>query len=159
MRLCIHDKGELCQAHGCRNERLPGRKLCSRHKRMRRRMGDPIGYRYDKLRQNALRRGKAFSLTRSQFEAWALESGYLTAEGRRNATKTIDRIDPTRGYELVNIQVLTLEENSRKAFEDRMALLLAARTDDDDPDTLDVPEPPGRAPAGPPADMEGDCPF
>lgn len=111
---------------------------------MRRRETDPIGYRYDKLRQNALRRGKAFRLTRAEFEAWALESGYLTAEGKRNHLKTIDRIDPTRGYELGNIQVLTLEENSRKAHEDRLALVLAARQqqaddDDDFPDPFDDP--------------------
>lgn len=108
-RICVHDKGHRCQAHGCGNDRLPGRRLCSRHKRMRRRASDPIGYRYDKLRQNAVRRGKAFRLTRAEFEAWALEYGYLTPEGKRNPAMTIDRIDPTRGYELGNLQVLTLE--------------------------------------------------
>lgn len=32
--------------------------------------------------------------------------------------KTIDRIDPSRGYELGNIQVLSLTENCRKRWTD-----------------------------------------
>lgn len=83
----------------------------------------PIRAVYTSLRNNAKRRGKEFNLTLEQFEAFAVKTKLLYKRGRSKDSHTVERIDPTRGYVIDNIAMLTLSENSRKGvIEDKKIL-------------------------------------
>lgn len=59
-------------------------------------------YAYLNLKHNAKRRGHFFDLTFEQFkQVW-------------QRGKTIDRIDPTKGYTMLNVVCVTLSFNSKK---------------------------------------------
>lgn len=99
-----------CSSADCQKPARPKRTqcpTCSAH-------GNPARYAYRHLKANAKRRGKDFTLTFAQFEAFAIETRYLAKCGKSATSYTIDRIDPTRGYHADNIQALTNRENVLK---------------------------------------------
>ena len=108
-----------CHAYRCQNDALPGRALCAKHRHRRRRVFDPLGYFYDRMKGNAQRRGKEWRLTRKEWEAFVLKHGIFTADGKRVPGMTLDRKDNSKGYELGNLQALTLQQNSRKGAYER----------------------------------------
>ena len=108
----------LCAVRYCSRTKLSSRSICSRCQRHRRRQNDPIGYTYDLLKQNAKRRGKVFTISKDYFRAFCLSTGYMDGKGKKAESMSIDRIDPSRGYEPGNIQVLSLSANSTKRHED-----------------------------------------
>ena len=69
-------------------------------------------YSFNKLRNRAKERGHAFHLTYEQYEQFALSSGYAERKGKTAESFSINRIDPERGYEVDNIECITLSENS-----------------------------------------------
>lgn len=117
-KVAKHDKGKACQAYGCKNLKGQGR-LCHKHARRREKERDPIGYAFRVTRQNARRRGKAWGLTRAEFEEFCAESGYLEKKGRRPDSASIDRIDRRRGYSADNIKILSLSDNGRKGCSEK----------------------------------------
>jgi hypothetical protein len=66
------------------------------------------------LRGNAKRRGIDFDLTLEQFRVFCTNTEYLKLKGKKSGSMSIDRIDNRRGYEIDNIRLITLAENSRK---------------------------------------------
>lgn len=121
-RIVKHEKRGICVAHGCNNKRKGTTRLCSRHNHIRRSIIDPIGHVFDKLKCNAKRRGKVFTLTRSQFEEIIDGTGYMENRGRTMTALTLDRIDPLKGYEYGNVRVISQFENSFKGgTEDKAA--------------------------------------
>jgi|GEM_PF-1579386 len=99
-----------CSTGGCNNRPRPGRRHCHTCSAK----ANPLRYAYRHLKANAKRRGKEFSLTLAQFEAFCIETEYLDKCGKKATSYTIDRIDPTRGYHADNIQPLTNSENVKK---------------------------------------------
>lgn len=83
------------------------------------RQNNPLNAAYLNLKHNARRRGKEFSLTLEDFEAFSRPIILHYGKKRNKETFSIDRKDPRKGYNLDNIQILTLEENTKKQHSDR----------------------------------------
>lgn len=79
---------------------------------------DPYGYYLSKLKWNAKRRDIQVLLTKEEFTQWCIENNYLEEKGREGSSATIDRIDPSKGYSIDNMQKMTKSENSRKRWVD-----------------------------------------
>ena len=77
---------------------------------------NPLRYFFNKLRYRARERGKVFSLTFEYYCKLVRASGYLEKKGKTATSLSIDRIDEKLGYVPGNVQVITLSENSRKAW-------------------------------------------
>ncbi len=111
----------VCCVRGCDHpvrKNIRGGFFCYRCAQRRNRERNPLVYAYKTLRSNARRRKHPFTLTLEQFEVFCIETGYLARKGRNPDSLTIDRIDARRGYEVGNLQVLTLIENVRKQNEE-----------------------------------------
>jgi hypothetical protein len=105
---------EIC--NDCKTRKaLPHRILCGCCKTRRYRAKNPIHAAYQNLRHNAKRRGHAFALSFADFQRFCIATDYIVRKGKTVESYSIDRIDNNKGYELDNIQVLTLSENSQKA--------------------------------------------
>lgn len=104
----------LCVAYRCGASTKGTERFCAKHRKRYQKENNPIMYVYGYLKQNARRRGKAFDLTLPEFGKFCQETGYLDGRGKLKKSLTIDRIDPTKGYSIDNIQVLSLSDNSRK---------------------------------------------
>jgi hypothetical protein len=104
----------LCCVKYCRTRKANGRRVCHKHHMMAWRLNNPLKAAYATLRDHAKRRKLKFTLTLKQFESIVIPSGYLDHKGNTRYDLHIDRIDPLRGYEYDNIQVLTCSENSAK---------------------------------------------
>lgn len=90
--------------------------FCARHRTVRFKEKFPLKYSFNKLKQRAKERGKAFSLTYAEYEGFAIKTDYARLKGKTSLSLSIDRVDNSRGYEAGNIAALTLRENSRKQF-------------------------------------------
>lgn len=110
--------GQKCATKHCRNEKKPTESICYCCTQARWKQNSPFAYHYNALRNNARRRGKDISLTLDQYTEFAKANGLFAPDGTKRKNRTIDRIDPARGYHLDNIQVLTTSENSRKRYVD-----------------------------------------
>lgn len=112
-------KRGLCIQKGCSN---PGNSkkahLCHKHYHNRRKQLDPAGHCFEILKSNAKRRGHEFGITIEQWREWCDKTGYIKKKGRLASCITVDRIDPTRGYFIDNIQPMRNSDNVRKAFVD-----------------------------------------
>ncbi|WP_338731744.1 hypothetical protein [Mangrovimonas cancribranchiae] len=107
-------KGLYCCAYGCKGEPIATiGGLCHKHYARKIRETRPRIARYNQFKQNAKRRGKAFSITFKQFCEFCDKTGYLK-NGLRGFNATIDRKDNTKGYHIDNIQLLTLRQNISK---------------------------------------------
>lgn len=109
----------LCRVWGCRKKRAKERMLCWQHNKQLVRARNPAKAAYSILRDNAKRRGKEFTLTLEQFTEWATTTGYLNRRGRQAHHFHIDRIDPSKGYTIDNIQPLTCSANTIKGNNER----------------------------------------
>jgi hypothetical protein len=106
-----------CVTPRCRKAVLPSGKspYCNRCKARRFKEAHPLKYAFNKLRYRARERGHHFNLSYFQFADLAHKSGWATGRGKTAESLSFDRIDEARGYEVENLQVLTLSENSAKA--------------------------------------------
>jgi len=103
-----------CKVRGCSNDRGGGRVVCFKHHMICWRTRNPLHAAYSTLRDHAKRRRLAFTLTMEQFAALVVPAGYLTRKGNNQDDLHIDRINPLKGYEHGNLQILTCSENSSK---------------------------------------------
>lgn len=103
-----------CKTKHCRKKQAPKGFYCYSCLKAKYAKKHPIKYAFSNLRRNARRRGKSFSLTFEQFKEFAIKTDYINKRGTSADSYTIDRIDPSKGYEIENIQVLTNSENVKK---------------------------------------------
>ena len=105
---------DICVAYRCLNKRKTKDRFCSKHRHRYKKENNQIAHVFDKLRSNAIRRDKKFTLTLTQFKAFCADTGYLELRGRGRSDMSIDRIDPLKGYEEGNIRMITNFENAFK---------------------------------------------
>lgn len=103
-----------CSTPYCRNEAAPQRTKCWKCKSRKVKDDRPEYYHFKALRDNARRRGKQFDLTLAQFTQFCKETGYMDSKGKTAQSFSIDRIRSWEGYNINNIQILTLSENTKK---------------------------------------------
>lgn len=106
-----------CLTPGCKNMARERRNYCCTCSS--RKYDSPLKVQFWNLRKSATRRGKVFTLTFEDFRVLAVESGYDIGSGRHSHDLHIDRIDPDKGYEPGNVQVITARENVLKGFQER----------------------------------------
>lgn len=94
----------------CKNVHCP--KCVNRRWRER----NPLRYFFNKLRYRARERGKVFTITFEYYCQLVLASGYLEKKGKTASSLSLNRINDALGYVPGNIEVITLSENSRKAW-------------------------------------------
>ncbi len=122
-------KKHLCCVDGCGNKAIKrsGRKknggvywrnICYKHSAKQHKETNPARYYYDRLKGNAKRRRKEFTITIEYFRQWCEETGYLDSKGRGAKDMSIDRIDDTKGYVPGNLQLLPVGVNLRKRYVD-----------------------------------------
>jgi hypothetical protein len=112
-------KRGICIECRCTKKRNGKNLKCAMHLRRDWAEKYPLRYRYGNLRGNAKKRGLSVDVTREQFEAFAIENGYLDGVGRHAYNLHIDRPNAARGYALDNMRVLVAAENCRKAYSER----------------------------------------
>jgi hypothetical protein len=93
-------------------------RFCGKHRHRFTKHNNIVAYTFNALKSNAKRRGKEFTLTRTQFKKFCLKTDYIKLKGRRPNSASIDRIDSSKGYSLDNIQILSLSINSSKGNRD-----------------------------------------
>lgn len=112
--ICTDKPKHICCAYRCKDKRKAKNRFCARHAHRYRKIKDPVGYVYDLLKCNARRRGKPFTLTMDEFRQFCLDTDYMRLRGKTGKSASIDRIDNSKGYEIGNIRILSLSENSHK---------------------------------------------
>lgn len=111
-------KGIYCCAYHCKNKPDPKKGgLCHKHYARKLKKRDPVYDRYFNFKNNAIARGKAFSITLDQFREFCDKTGYIVKKGMRGKRCTIDRIDNRFGYYIWNIQIITNFQNIRKYYD------------------------------------------
>ena len=118
-KIALSKSPSKCRTLFCRYPRIQKRTVCYRCRGVWFRETHPLRYAFNALRNNARRRGKVFTLTFDQFRDFCEKNFYMEHKGTTSKSLHIDRIDPERGYEADNIQVLTAEDNIRKHFHDK----------------------------------------
>lgn len=103
-----------CATPKCTGKPFGSNKFCGKCYTRQWRERNPARYAYNKLKSNAKRRKKGFTLTFEEFQDFCAETGYLELRGRDADSATIDRIGNDGPYSRDNIQVLTNSENSSK---------------------------------------------
>lgn len=104
----------LCLVKYCRKERAPNRRICYCHHVRSWREKNPDKAAFQVLKDHAKRRRLKFTLTFQQFLDIAVKSGYIDRKGNFADDLHLDRINPLRGYEADNLQVISCSENARK---------------------------------------------
>lgn len=118
-------KGGICIAHGCgrpgekHNKRKKRNLLCTKHRHLEQTTKHPCRTAYRKLKSNAKRREKEFTITYEYFEEWCNRTGYLKHKGRGKGYATIDREDDSKGYVPGNLKIMEHSCNCRKQFIDK----------------------------------------
>ena len=102
-----------CKRNYCRNLPKTG-EVCNTCRTREWRNKNPMRSAYLNLRNNSKRRGKIFKLTWEQFKRFCYQSDYIAGKGKTKESYTIDRKENDKGYVEGNLQILTLEDNSRK---------------------------------------------
>lgn len=103
----------LCVEKYCRNPRHQKRRFCARHIMQQWRSNNPITSLLNIIRQRAKRKRLSFTLDLQTFKSFCL------TRWSPGQNLHIDRIDPTDGYHLHNIQVIHASENIAKGNRER----------------------------------------
>lgn len=111
---------DVCIHFGCKNVPAKNSRICNTCKSRMLRIKNPYNYYYNQLRLSAKRRNISFRLTLEEFIAFCEETNYLQLVGVVTGGMTIDRVDPTQGYKLDNIQLLSVSENTAKGNRERV---------------------------------------
>lgn len=119
-----------CRTKFCRHSVWKHHKspFCSKCTSKRYRERYPLHRRYYHIKYTAKARLVAFLLSREQFVAWCRSVGYSGNGGKTADCPSVDRIDPKRGYEVGNLQLLTVGQNSRKSFIERKLMAYYGET-------------------------------
>ena len=78
------------------------------------RLLNPIKDCYQRSKAHAKSRGIHWDIDELQWWVFCLATMYHKRKGIGAKDLSIDRVDVTKGYSFTNIQVLTMEENTRK---------------------------------------------
>lgn len=119
MRLAEKKNPDQCPVFRCTKMKADKKRFCHRHHAQNQKETNLLGHTYSCLKQNAKRRGKEFNLTIEEFSAFCSETNYLELKGKTKNSASIDRIDPNKGYEVGNLQVLSIQANSAKQWTDK----------------------------------------
>lgn len=99
--------------------------VCAKCRKRHQRKRSPLKSTYMHLKENAKRRHIPFSLTIVDWLLFCERTGYLEKRGIYKGTMQVDRIKvvnddgTTRGYDVSNIQMITMEDNIRKRTQDQ----------------------------------------
>lgn len=103
----------LCTVRFCRNPRHQRRTIRAKHIMREWRATRPLSELLNTIRNRAKKKNISFSLTLTEFTEFCTTNGH---DPRRHH---IDRINPTQGYHVWNIQVLGCSENIAKGNRER----------------------------------------
>lgn len=109
----------LCAVKYCRNLRAKGRTICHKCHKRQYRANNPKSAAYDTLKDHARERNLPFTLSRKEFSKLVEGTKVFKEDGSRDSDWHIDRIDPTKGYEASNLQVLHVHDNIVKGNQER----------------------------------------
>lgn len=107
-----------CATKFCRNRAAPGKNFCHKCRSRAYRTSRPLVYLYHNLKSHAKARGIGFLLTREEFEAFCVATGYHLTKGRTADAMSIDRINGALPYQAGNLQLKTVSLNSIKSWFD-----------------------------------------
>ena len=107
-----------CVTKFCRGKKGKGRLVCNKCRYALYKMKDPVGCAFTRLKSNAKRREKEFTLTLEEFKKFCEETNYIELKGRHKSSMTIDRKDSTKGYSYNNIKILSMSSNASKGNRD-----------------------------------------
>lgn len=105
----------LCWVRGCKNKACDDRAICKMHQMRRWRTLHKPTADYCELRVRAKKRGISFTITPDYWRG--VIDAYCFYES--DEPLTIDRVNPTSGYEPGNIRVISKSENSKKSCRER----------------------------------------
>lgn len=108
----------LCIAYRCSNEHSPKDRFCSKHSKRYQKYKNPYKYAFHQKKYRAIERGIEWKLTLDEFIEFCDQNNYMETKGKTKTSASIDRIDPNKGYEIGNLQILSLSENSKKMHRD-----------------------------------------
>lgn len=108
----------LCVAYRCSNKHTSKNRFCSKHNHRYQKYKNPYKYTFHQKRQRAKERGIVWKLTLDEFIEFCDEHNYMDTKGKTKTSASIDRIDPSKGYEKGNLQILSLSDNTKKMHED-----------------------------------------
>lgn len=109
----------LCPVKHCRKAKGPKKLLCHAHHQALLRLRYPVKQAWRGLLARAKRRGLACTITLDDFRHICEATGYAKERRTNGNSLTLDRIDRRHGYELWNVRVITLSENSLKGLTEK----------------------------------------
>ena len=107
----------ICKHWGCTRIAREGARDCETCHSRKAEIKNPRRRAYRSLKSSAKRRGIDFSLTYDEFVEFDKQTGYVASKGQSAECLSVDRIDPTKGYEVGNIRALTWIENCRRKID------------------------------------------
>lgn len=107
-----------CKTPHCRRQPAKGRNECHKCRSVKYRERNPLVFLYHNTKSHAKARGIGFLLTREQFEAFCIETGYHLTKGRTAESMSLDRIRGDLPYQAGNLQLKTVSANSIKSWFD-----------------------------------------
>lgn len=102
-----------CITKNCKNKTVNSK--CNSCRSREYRAKYPMRYAYNNSKSNAKRRKKIFNLTFQEYEQFCTPANYIAGKGRTKDSFSIDCIDPTKGYVVGNLQILSISNNSKKS--------------------------------------------
>jgi hypothetical protein len=103
-----------CATPYCRNKARHQRRLCCTCASRKQRKANPMRAAYRAKRDNAIRKGKPFTITFEDFKKFCYQYPYMAGKGRSGVSFGIDCKIAELGYVPGNLQLLTNSENARK---------------------------------------------
>lgn len=94
------------------------RQYCPKCRKRKQRAKNKLLTTYMNLKHRAKQRGIGFKLSLKEFKEFCDTTGYLEKKGTDADSMTIDRIKAWKGYEVGNIQMMTLVDNVRKGHKE-----------------------------------------
>lgn len=130
-------KPRKCSVKYCRNPRHQQRTICAKCAMRKWRKDNPVTEIINTIRGRAKRKKIECTITLAEFKAFCLHNGYTPG------VHHIDRIDPTEGYHIWNIQVLGGGENiakgNRERHSEKYQAYLASRQGKAETQEMDCP--------------------
>lgn len=108
-----------CWTFRCRGRKAKGKNYCSKCRTRRDTEHHPLRIAWANLKKSAKRRKIVFTLTLDQYKQLSAEYKYQNNRGKTAKSYVVDRKNPTKGYEIGNLQFITNAENAAKAIRDR----------------------------------------
>ena len=103
-----------CTTLDCKNEAVSGRTICNTCKSKAFRSKDQVRYFLANLKRSAIKRHIPFDLELEEFRAWTVKVKFRFGIKKHGDRDSVDRIRNNEGYNITNIQKLTVSQNSKK---------------------------------------------